>query len=175
MGGDAGVESVVGHGSTFWFTARLKKAGNLVAEDMAIRADAETVLQQHFSGKRILVVDDEPMNQEVARMLLADTGLVIDAADDGEQAVAMVQRESYVAILMDMQMPKVDGLEATRRIREIPSYRSVPIIAITANAFAEDKVRCLAAGMDDFLPKPFEPDALFSTLLRGLSRSRHQR
>ena len=104
--------------------------------------------------------------------MVEDTGLIIDTAKDGEVAVALAQATPYAAILMDMQMPKVNGLDATRQIRELPGYRRTPIIGMTANAFAEDKARCYEAGMNDFLIKPFDPDALFATLLRSLGRHR---
>ena len=171
MGGDAGAESTPGVGSTFWFTVRLKKdeEQGYVAQQAA-GADAEKLIRQRYRGSCVLIVDDEPVNREVARMLLEDTGLQIDTAEDGEEAVSMVQKTSYAAILMDMQMPNVNGLEATRQIREIPGYGDIPVIAMTANAFAEDKVRCFEAGMNDFLVKPFDPDSLFATLLRSLDR-----
>jgi CheY-like chemotaxis protein len=168
MGGEAGVESKQGMGSTFWFTARLKKGKALVENQPAPRVDAESLLQQNFSGKRMLVVDDEPVNCEIARMLLDDAGMQVDIAADGAIAVAMARGADYVAILMDMQMPNLNGLDATRQIREIPGHLQTPIIAMTANAFAEDRTRCLDAGMNDFLIKPFEPDALFATVLRAL-------
>jgi two-component system sensor histidine kinase/response regulator len=171
MGGEAGVTSAPGVGSTFWFTARLKKREDSRGlEAQVATADAEELLRRHHGGARILVVDDEPVNREVATMLLEDAGLTVDTADDGEQAVAMARNTPYAAILMDMQMPRLDGLEATRQIRRLDGYAETPIIAITANAFAEDKARCFAAGMDDFLVKPFDPDAIFSTLLRAFGR-----
>jgi CheY-like chemotaxis protein len=92
-------------------------------------------------------------------------------AEDGAKAVALAQKNSYAAILMDMQMPKLNGLEATQEIRRLPGYRDTPIIAMTANAFAEDKAKCMATGMNDFLVKPFNPEELFATLLRSLSQS----
>ena len=131
--------------------------------------DAEKAIRENHSGKRILVVDDEPVNREVVRMLLEDIGLVIEAAEDGREAVAMAVTTSYAAILMDMQMFEVDGLDATRQIRQVPGCADTPIIAMTANAFHEDKQRCLESGMDEFLAKPFEPDALFAILLHALS------
>ena len=126
-------------------------------------------MQRHH-GKRILVVDDEPINREVAKFQLEAVGLIVDTADDGAEAVTLAQEMRYAAIFMDMQMPKVNGLEATRQIRELPGHRETPIIAMTANAFVEDKARCFDAGMTDFLVKPFDPDTLFATLLRSLSR-----
>ncbi len=177
MGGEAGAESTPGKGSTFWFTARLKKGTGTqaaAAADATTDTDAERHLQQRFAGAKVLVVDDEPVNREVARMLLEDTGLDIRIATDGEQAVAMAGTEAFAAILMDMQMPKIDGLEATRRIRRMPGHERTPIIAMTANAFTEDRTRCLEAGMNDFLPKPFDPDTLFAMLLRWLERAQRE-
>jgi PAS domain S-box-containing protein len=171
MGGEAGVTSAPGVGSTFWFTARLKKReDSRGVQAQVATADAEELLRRHHGGARILVVDDEPVNREVATMLLEDAGLTVDTANDGELAVAMARNAPYAAILMDMQMPRLDGLEATRLIRRLDGYAETPIIAITANAFAEDKARCFAAGMNDFLVKPFDPDAIFSTLLRAFGR-----
>jgi CheY-like chemotaxis protein len=174
MGGETGAESTEGVGSTFWFTARLKmKQEQCETEhhEKSADADAETLLKQRYFRQRILVVDDEPVNREVARMQLEFADLVADTAEDGEEAIAMAQQNNYAAILMDMQMPKLNGVAATRKIRQLPGHRDIPIIAMTANAFAEDKAECLAAGMNDFLVKPFTPDDLFATLLRSLNRS----
>ncbi|OHC65493.1 MAG: hypothetical protein A2040_13570 [Rhodocyclales bacterium GWA2_65_19] len=170
MGGEVGVESTPGVGSTFWFTARLRKGDEVVVTEPVIHGNAETRIQQHYAGSHILVADDEPINREVARLQLEAVGLVVDMAEDGAEAIALARKTTYAAILMDMQMPNIDGLEATRQIRGMPGYRETPIIAMTANAFAEDKARCVEAGMNDFLIKPFDPDTLFATLLRWLSR-----
>jgi CheY-like chemotaxis protein len=102
-------------------------------------------------------------------MQLQAIELVVDAAADGAQAIALASKYNYAAILMDMQMPKVNGLEATRQIRQKGRYRNVPIIAVTANAFAEDRTQCLEAGMNDVLIKPFKPQELYATLLRWLT------
>jgi hypothetical protein len=175
MGGEAGVVSTPGMGSTFWFTARLKKTDELlpvapVAATVAKPVDGEAQLRQRYAGRRILVVDDEPMNLEIAQMLLEGAGLQVDTAADGALAVSLAQETRYAAIFMDMQMPNVDGLEATRLIRGLPAYHHTPIIAMTANAFNEDKERCAEAGMNDFLGKPFNPEDLFGVLLRWLDR-----
>ena len=170
MGGEAGAESTQGVGSTFWFTAwvgvgrPVHALGGLSAE----AAQADLVLRRDFSGAHVLLVEDEPVNQEVARLFLLDVGL--DVAIAGNGAVDMLREAPFDLILMDMQMPEMDGLEATRRIRNIPGRESVPIVAMTANAFAENRAQCMAAGMDDFLSKPVEPDRLFSTILRWLRR-----
>ena len=170
MGGDSGVESTPGVGSCFWFTARLKKGEAPVVAAVAISADAAQTLRQRHAGARILIADDEPINREIAMLQLEAAGLAIDVAADGAEAVAMAKQTAYAAILMDMQMPKLDGLDATRQIRELAGHVGTPIIAVTANAFAEDKVRCMEAGLNDFLIKPFQPESLYSMMLRWLDR-----
>ncbi len=175
MGGTAGVESTPGKGSTFWFTARLRrgKTEHLASEanpSNSVNDGAEEALILHHSGRRILLAEDDIINREVALELLRDAGLMIDIAVDGEEAITAVRERPYDLILMDMQMPRIDGLAATAAIRQLPNGQ-VPILAMTANAFAEDKARCFAAGMNDFIAKPIDPDALFSTLLRWLQRT----
>jgi hypothetical protein len=172
MGGDAGVVSTLGWGSTFWFTARLKKAARAVsaAPYSPIRA-SEASLARHYRGCRILLVEDEPISREVAWGLLDSLGMVVDTAEDGLQAVELASRHDYALILMDMQMPNLDGLEATRRIRRLANLFQVPIIALTANAFAEDATRCLEVGMNDFIAKPIEPESLFAIILKWLEQT----
>jgi PAS domain S-box-containing protein len=170
MGGKVGADSTPGVGSTFWFSVKLKKDGTEALAPAATDVDAEAELQQRYAGQCILVVDDEPINREITLIQLEDVDLLTDSAEDGEEAVAMARKTRYAAIFMDMQMPKLNGVEATRQIRQLPGYRDIPIIAMTANAFAEDKAQCLAAGMNDFLTKPFNPEELFAILLRALSR-----
>ncbi|MEI7431690.1 MAG: response regulator [Betaproteobacteria bacterium] len=170
MGGSAGAESRPGVGSTFWFTARLTKGGKAEVNQAAPDVDAKRIIQHIYPGTRVLVTDDEPTNLEITKFLLEDMGLVVDTAADGRQAVNMAQKVAYAVIFMDMQMPDLNGLEATRLIREIHGYRKTPVIAMTANAFAEDKARCFEAGMSDFLIKPCEPNHLYAKLLHWLEQ-----
>ncbi|MBI5107404.1 MAG: CHASE domain-containing protein [Rhodocyclales bacterium] len=173
MGGSAGVDSVPGVGSTFWFTARLRRSGEAgVAAPADTEFGAEQRLRVKFAGRHILLVDDDALNREIATLLLSQAGLDVDPAEDGDVAVALASNRDYALILMDMQMPVMGGIEATRRIRAMEHCRKIPIVAITANAFTEDRERCFAAGMNDFITKPFGPDALFATVLTWLERAR---
>jgi PAS domain S-box-containing protein len=133
--------------------------------------NAEDLLQRDYRNARILLVEDEPINREVALTVLEDIGLQVDIAEDGRQAVDLATVNYYHLILMDMQMPVMNGLEATRAIRQLPQRQDVPILAMTANAFSEDRVACFDAGMNDFLIKPVLPDNLFEVLLKWLSKN----
>ena len=171
MGGEAGVESVPGQGSTFWFVVRLEKsvAGPSSGAPRELAGEAaEQLLRRTCTGKRVLLCEDNPINSEVALELLEYVGLCVELAENGVEAVHKATETVFDLVLMDMQMPIMDGIEATQRIRQLPGKAALPILAMTANAFAENRLECLAAGMNDFVAKPVNPEALFRVLLKWL-------
>ena len=179
MGGEVGVHSVLGQGSCFWFTARLAHADGPVREHSALaRAtgqaapDALAAVQQSLAGARVLLAEDNLVNQAVATELLRAAGMEVHVACDGLQALALARQHLYDLILMDMQMPELDGLAATRALRRLPQHAHTPVLAMTANAFGDDRQACLDAGMDDHLAKPVEPELLYRMMARWLAACR---
>ena len=162
MGGEVGVESKIGEGSTFWFTAQFEVPP---AQEPTVASNKDIPIQEDISilrGTRVLLADDDTTNRMVAAGLLEAIGMVVDVATDGAMAVEMADKSKYEIILMDVRMPKMDGTEATRLIRE--NQADLPIIAMTANATHSQEQECLSAGMDDFIGKPFDPTQLYSVI-----------
>ena len=168
MGGEIDVISSPGEGSVFWFTAAFRKSDQ--AATLAAPAISMDTQLQSLAGKRILLAEDEPINQEIMYEILSETGLQLDMANDGRQAIHLAKQNLYDLILMDMQMPNCNGIHATLAIREDSLNQQTIILAMTANAFAEDRKACLDAGMNDHIAKPVDPDVLFSTMLKWLSK-----
>ena len=194
MGGEVGVDSVPGSGSTFWFTARLGMAGQAPGaapilfdqEAGAREAPAPPAPVQgpraqrstnggaggsvRLDGRSILLVEDNVFSQQVGRELLESAGAQVVVAGNGAEALVQMYRQLFDCVLMDVQMPVMDGFEATRRIRADPRLLDTVVIAMTANAGVEDQARCMAVGMNDFLTKPVAPEHLAAAIARSIRR-----
>ncbi|TXF98440.1 response regulator [Massilia arenae] len=175
MGGEVGVVSTLGEGSTFWFTARLAlddagggRSGNMLGAGLGA---APAPAQARLDDCAVLLVEDNAFNQQVARELLEQSGAAVEVANNGQEALAAMVDKHFDCVLMDVQMPVMDGLEATRRIRRDPALRDTLVVAMTANAGVDDRARCLAAGMNEFLAKPVVPELLAATIARCLGRT----
>jgi signal transduction histidine kinase len=167
MGGDIGIDSQIGAGSTFWFTAKLAKVAD--ADETSRAQTAEAELKAQYAGLRILLAEDEPISQDIFLDLVEETGLRVDVAGDGEEAVEKAKATDYALILMDIQMPKLNGVDAALAIRALPGREHTPILALSASVSAQEKARCYAAGMNDFIVQPLNPELLFLALLKWLS------
>ncbi|MFD2367734.1 CHASE domain-containing protein [Pseudoduganella sp. GCM10020061] len=172
MGGTVGVQSAPGEGSTFWFTARL---GLGAAMEQNGEDSLPPDLAAALEGARILLVEDNVFSQQVGRELLEDAGATVLVAANGKEAVDLLLKERFDCVLMDVQMPVMDGFEATRLIRSDPRLKDTLVIAMTANAGKEDFARCIEAGMDDFITKPVAPAQLLGTVARRLAQPGRER
>lgn len=171
MGGEVGVESTPNVGSRFWFTARLQLGHGetpTVRPAASPGAGGEAALRARHAGTRVLVVEDNDINREVAVELLESVDIACDVAGDGLEALEKARIARYDLILMDLQMPRMDGPEATRAIRRLRGYAHTPIVALTANVYSEDRRNSIAAGMNDFVAKPVSAEQLFAVLARWL-------
>ncbi|WP_372825439.1 response regulator, partial [Polaromonas sp.] len=171
MGGEVGVESRPAQGSTFWFTARLGRGTDKPAPAQKTLPPVDLSL---IKGAAVLLVDDNLLNQEVACELLEQAGATVTLANNGQEAIHWLLKAHFDCVLMDIQMPVMDGLEATRQIRANPALSCIAVIGLTANAEQEDQARCLEAGMNDFVSKPFELDRLFAVLATWLAQRPHE-
>jgi len=174
MGGHAGADSVPGKGSLFWFEVQLARGHGVQpapAREAAQRLSPREALAAHADA-RILLAEDNAINREVATQMLHAAGLSVDCAVDGQEALRMVREQSYDLVLMDVQMPEMDGLTATREIRKLPGMATLPILAMTANVFEEDRRAALEAGMNDFVAKPVQPEDFYQALGRWLDTRR---
>ncbi|HEV7816565.1 MAG TPA: PAS domain S-box protein [Janthinobacterium sp.] len=177
MGGDVGVDSVAGAGSNFWFTARLGISSATVpaivdqvsdaAAAMLASARSAAVLAA-LKDARILLVEDNTFNQQIALEMLEEVGSSVCLANNGIEALDLLRQTQFDCVLMDVQMPLMDGLEATRRIRADPKLAGMRVLAMTATATSEDRIRCIAAGMDDFISKPIQPTLMYQTIANWL-------
>jgi len=164
--GAVGVDSIPGQGSTFWLTVRLGKG---TKPHKLVQGSETDFPPTMLNGVRILLAEDNLFNQQVATEFLEDVGATVCVAKNGKEAMDLLLKEHFDCVLMDIQMPLMDGFEATRLIRANPALARMPVIAMTANASNEDRAQCLAAGMDDYISKPFKPNTLYATLANWLS------
>lgn len=173
MGGEAGLESEEGKGSMFWFTARLPVGGTVyqlpATDTYSLRPDALQQLQCLPEPLAVLVCEDEPINQEIVVALLEEAGCRVTCAENGRLALNEAGKQDFDLVLMDVMMPEMNGLLTTQSLRQMSRFKQTPIIALTASAFVSDREACLAAGMDDFLAKPVDPDHLYSIMLHLLT------
>jgi CheY-like chemotaxis protein len=166
MGGELKVESVAGKGSSFSFELPFAISSSKLNQPTV----AQDVNYQSLGNRYVLVAEDVELNQYLVRHIMESWGFTVDIVNNGREAVDMMQKNNYDLVLMDIQMPEMDGMEATRAIRQLsdPKKAAIPIVALTANALKGDSEKYLAAGMNDFLPKPFNEQKLFMVISNNL-------
>ena len=175
MGGEVGVSSRPGEGSTFWFTALLGvgSAAGAAAQQDANAPVVPSASMAALKDARILLVEDNTFNQQIASEILEEAGAAVCVANNGAEALELLRQTGFDCVLMDVQMPLMDGLEATRRIRADPRLAGLHVLAMTATATNEDRARCLAAGMDDFISKPIQPAVMYQSVAKWLAPRRN--
>ena len=166
MGGTVGVDSTPGQGSTFWFTARLGRALSFLRND---RGEVTQAVLDRLHGAYLLLVEDNLFSQQVGRELLEHVNATVVVANNGKEAIDLMLKHRFDCVLMDVQMPVLDGFEATRMIRSDPRLKSAVVIAMTANAGRDDQRRCMEAGMDEFVTKPISPNQLFEVIAKWIA------
>ncbi len=171
MDGEAGARSVPGQGSLFWMTAWLAPGQPVVTAPPRSPVEPLERLRARASGQRVLLAEDNAVSREVLCELLEAAGLVVDLATDGAQALERARTGGHALVLLDLRMPRLDGLDVAREVRATPGLARLPLVALSANAFEEDRLACAAAGMNAFVPKPVDPDLLYETLLGWLGDS----
>ena len=164
MGGEVGFESQSGKGSTFWFTAKLARADTHEVQEEQPETARRPMVEQRLQGVSVLLVEDDHFNQQVVQELLEISGAEVTVAGNGQEALQCLSNRKFDCILMDLQMPVMDGLEATRLIRADEELRDSLIIAMTANIWGDGMERCFIAGVNDFLAKPVQPELMIQTV-----------
>ena len=167
MGGEIWVRSELGKGSTFSFTASFNQ-GHAPKSDKSNRVHLMADAVSHLRGARILLVEDNMLNQELAQEILETNGLLVSIANNGQQAIDIMAEQTFDGVLMDCQMPVMDGYQATQLLREEGRFKDLPILAMTANAMAGDRERALSCGMNDHIPKPIDVSLLFETMAKWI-------
>jgi len=170
MNGEIDIKSEYGKGTIFHFNCLFGLPTKEMKEQLNSQSDHSKneknikKYKENIIGSRILVAEDNPVNQQIIKTILKKANLIVEVANNGKEAIGLLKDEKFDAILMDIQMPEMDGLEATKRIREIPDNKNLPIIALTANAMDEDEQMCRLAGMNGFITKPIDAEKLFKIL-----------
>ncbi|MFV9616268.1 MAG: ATP-binding protein [Gammaproteobacteria bacterium] len=176
MDGEFWVESEQDVGSTFTFTVHLKKQQGSLSQIGSSDAQSKSTHNEataRLHGAKILLVDDNDLNQEYIRELLDMIGITVETAFNGQEALNLLAKQDFDGVLMDCQMPVMDGYEATRQIRKQEKFKDLPVIAMTANAMKGDREKVLAVGMNDHIPKPFKIDVMFATLAKWIKPGKH--